>query len=350
MKILHIGPNYLNHRGGIGGVIALYKKYIPNFYFLTTYEGNRSKIINLIIFPYLIICIAFKTFTKDIKMVHIHGASNGSFFRKYITFLFAKLLHRKTIYHIHGGGFYKFFLQSSVITKWMISHFINNADCVICLSKSWYEIYRTNFSPRRLEILPNFVTRRFEEITISEGKTIFLFLGKIMKAKGVYDLLDIVEEIKDNHGHDFELWIGGNGEIEKMKDIIASKGIYSQVRFLGWVNNSEKEEVLKKADVYVLPSYAEGLPLSILEAMSFGMPVISTTVGGIPELVEQNVSGYLFEAGDKHALKTAVRSFLKDKSLIYKMGIQSKKIIADRYCSEVVINKLNSIYDSMLSK
>ena len=126
-----------------------------------------------------------------------------------------------------------------------------------------------------------------------------LFLGLLGKNKGIYDLLECIRDHKVEFQGKLKLYIGGNGEIEHVKQLIKEYGIADIVIFEGWVSGDKKIELLNKSDAYILPSYKEGLPISILEAMSYGMPIISTPVGGIPEIVSNGENGYLVEPGNK---------------------------------------------------
>lgn len=348
-NVLFIGPDYENPQGGIGAVLYLYAKKIVHFKFLATYNGKKSGIREVIFFFRSFFKIVWKLFIDgNIRIVHIHGASRGSFYRKYIVFLCAKVMGKKTIYHIHGGGFYDFYKGAGVLLQGMITRLINHSDGVICLSESWYRIYETHFLPKRLDVLPNFV--EIPSVNpVKEGKVIFLFLGKIMQPKGIYDLLEVIVRLKASYCDDFELWIGGNGETEKLESLIQQYHIKNQVRFLGWVDEERKEAVLQQAHVYVLPSYKEAMPLSILEAMAYGMPVIASDAGGIPEVVEHGHSGYLIRSGDTEALYDAMAGFLRDKTSVISMGHRSRIIVEEKFSVAAGLNKLQDIYEHLLN-
>ena len=97
------------------------------------------------------------------------------------------------------------------------------------------------------------------------------------------------------------------------------------INFHGWVSGDMKIKLLNLADSFILPSYVEGVPISILEAESYGVPILSTIVGGIPEIVTDGDNGLLFKPGDKVAIKEAIDKVLYNQKLRKKMGAYSKE-------------------------
>ena len=108
------------------------------------------------------------------------------------------------------------------------------------------------------------------------------------------------------------MYIGGNGEIQRLKELINKHNIEDIVEFLGWISSMEKAIILNSTDVYILPSYNEGLPISILESMSYGKAIISTNVGGIPEIVRNKENGLLINPGELKQMEQAIDFFLEN--------------------------------------
>ena len=188
-KILTVGPDYHNHKGGIGAVIELYHKYFETFKFINTYKGGGffSKAFYFLKGVSRLIGVLLSD--KKIKVIHIHGASNGSFYRKFIIFLIAKYLFKKKIvYHIHGGGFHIFSEKSNDFSKRLISFFLRKSDIIICVSNSWVEYFRKNYKTNIITVLPNMVDipERIERAPRS-GIITFLFLGLVCESKGIFD-------------------------------------------------------------------------------------------------------------------------------------------------------------------
>jgi len=351
-QVLLMGPEHRNHKGGVGAVIDSYTAIFPGMKFIPSYNGAYAGWKNHLLFIRALLALCARLMSdRKIGIVHLHGASRGSFYRKYLLFLTAKKLFRKkVVYHIHGGGFYDFYQGAGPGVQRRIRYFLNHADCVICLSGSWEKLYSTHFRPGRLAVIPNFVEQPGALPHKEKGKVIFLFLGLITTAKGVYEWIDAIEALVHEGKDRFECWIGGNGEVARLTALVEAKGLQSCVKVLGWVAGDQKQEVLRKAHVYVLPSHKEGMPVSILEAMAYGMPVISTRVGGIPELVEEGVTGLLIDAGNRQELQRHMASFLDNPALIGSMGEAGRKRITAQFSKAGVVQQLSGIYEALLTE
>ena len=351
-QVLFVAPN-IRWKGGISSVVTEYKQAIATFQYQpsTTSEDIR---ITFISFPFLLFHFCFQLlFTKrHIKIVHIHGASQGSFYRKYIFFILAKYVFRKkVVYHIHGAMYHLFYKNASPFVQKRIQHFVNTTDCLIVLSDWWKNYFEKTFRPRMIRIIPNIVnaTNR-KDIAYAHSKRIrFLFLGRIGERKGVYDLLKVLDQHKAELGDKYLLELGGDGETKKLQSLIGQYGLENNVTFLGFVTGSKKEQLLREADVYILPSYNEGLPISILEAMSFGLPIVSTEVGGIPEVVRSHENGLLINAGDQPAIYEAIKFFIDHPEKISEYGAQSYEIVSQGYFPEPVMKVLTDVYEDLLA-
>lgn len=353
-QILTVGFEYKNHRGGIGGVIDTYARYFEEFKFISTYPTHPNKWTLLFYFfrQYFYMLLMLLT-DKKIKIVHIHGAAKGSFYRKYIIFLTAKYLFKlQVIYHSHGSEFKLFYTSSSSIIKAMIHHYMENVDTIICLSKQWEIFFRENFNVKKLIILGNVVERPkpFTRKNIHEPQPIrLLFLGLIGDRKGIFDLLQAIEKNKEKLKGRLQLVIGGNGNTARLLKFIELHQLQELVQYAGWISGDQKRHWLRNSDVYVLPSYNEGLPLSILEAMSYNMPILSTPVGGTSEIVCEGINGFLVKPGDQDALIDRLFRFINHPELVTTMGIESGTIV-QQYFPESVFPKLLTIYEYLLNK
>jgi len=349
-KILSIGPDYQNHRGGVGAVIDVYSKYYEVYNFIPSYKVGSTLFKCYIFFLCLIKLVYILISNQKIKIIHIHGASYGSFYRKYIIFLIGKYIFRKKIiYHIHGGGFQIFYKNSNILIKRLIKNMLAKADTIICLSKSWYEYYWKNFNIKKLVILPNMIDYPKELQKSTNSTTItFLFLGLICDDKGIFDLINVIANNKVKYRTIVKLWIAGNGETHRLQNLIKEQQIEDIIEFLGWLNNNEKNIVLNNSNVYILPSYNEGLPISILEAMSYGKAVISTNVGGIPELVINKENGLLIMPGNLQEIEQALNYFIENPELIEEYGATSKTMV-QKYLPHSVIKELENHYKTVYS-
>ncbi len=351
-QILFLGPNFKNPKGGVASVLSEYNKIYPKAYFIasTNLKNLLTKIFGTIwgIFSFIFILST----RSQIKIIHIHGSSYNSFYRKFIFFKISKLFNKTVVYHIHGGKYHLFYKNAKFITRQMIKNFINHSDCIICLSESWRKVFELHFTPNKIVTIPNIIAKPKPEINKqSKNQHIkkFLFLGSINRNKGIWLLLDVLRAHKSEVKNKAVFYLGGHGEIGKLKNLIQEYDLNDVVKFIGWVSGEYKHKQLANSDIYILPSYYEGLPISILEAMSYSLPILSTTVGGIPEIVTQ-ANGVLFEPGNKEELWRAIKFLINSSNIkLVKMGEVSFQKVQPHMPS-AVLNNLNNVYHILLDK
>lgn len=349
--VLFIGPDYRAHKGGIGAVLSVYADNISGFNFIATQRSSRSAFGNLVCFAGTMAKLCWQLLrNRRIRIIHIHGASKSSFYRKYCVFLVAKYLFGKmVIYHAHGGKFHLFYENGSPRVRKNIRHFMTSADYVICLSRQWKNFFIHSFGIKSLSIINNPVPVQAPPYpAAADGRRLsLLFLGKIGDNKGIFDLLDVLAANRELYQHAIKLRVGGNGEVNRLKDYIITRQLTGMVEYAGWVEGDLKTHLLSSCDVLLLPSYNEGLPVSLLEAMSFGKPVVATRVGGIPEIVKDGVNGFLMHPGDKAALKDHIDYLLGHTAERKKMGVRSLEIVAPYYIGNV-LEELKVLYMDLL--
>lgn len=341
-NILTIGIDYRVVRGGVAAVENVYSTFYQPFNHVTTTVTNGQVKKLLVLCKAILQFLYWMLFHPEIKIVHVQGSVGASFWRKAIFIYIAKFFHKKVVWHMHAGRFAVFYQQH----RYAVRKVVNKSDVIIALSEYWKEYFKNEFPTKRVEIIKNVISapRVHKQQT---GYFTLLFLGLLGKNKGIYDLLECIRDHKVEFQGILKLYIGGNGEIEHVKQLIKEYGIADIVIFEGWVSGDKKIELLNKSDAYILPSYKEGLPISILEAMSYGMPIISTPVGGIPEIVSNGENGYLVEPGNKEDIYKAIISLLNDSDLRNRMGSVSLSRVGE-HLPEYVEKQLETLYDSLL--
>lgn len=341
-NILTIGIDYRVVRGGVAAVENVYSTFYQPFNHVTTTVTNGQVKKLLVLCKAILQFLYWMLFHPEIKIVHVQGSVGASFWRKAVFIYIAKFFHKKVVWHMHAGRFAVFYQQH----RYAVRKVVNKSDVIIALSEYWKEYFKNEFPTKRVEIIKNVISapRVHKQQT---GYFTLLFLGLLGKNKGIYDLLECIRDHKVEFQGKLKLYIGGNGEIEHVKQLIKEYGIADIVIFEGWVSGDKKIELLNKSDAYILPSYKEGLPISILEAMSYGMPIISTPVGGIPEIVSNGENGYLVEPGNKEDIYKAIISLLNDSDLRNRMGSVSLSRVGE-HLPEYVEKQLETLYDSLL--
>lgn len=173
-----------------------------------------------------------------------------------------------------------------------------------------------------------------------------LFVGSLTKAKGVDILLKAINILKEKYQKEIKAVIVGKGDLEEeLKELVKELGIGEEVEFLGVRRDIGR--LMKSAKLFVLPSRWEGLPLTILEAMSSGAGIIATKVGGIPEVIQNGKEGVLISSEDPEALAKAIAELLKDRELRVKLGINAYKRVKEGYSIEVYTKNILGFYKSL---
>ena len=348
-QVLMAGNYYKHHHpGGISAVVQYYSEYMDGLQYYPTWKsGNILTRIWWFCTSYL--RMAFRMmFDKRIKILHLHFAADGSFWRKEKLLRLGKFFRKRVIMHCHASRFKDFYSEASESKKHWIMQTLRKADLLIVLSESWKQWFISiGLNENRITVLHNITDHPVLRPKIKEQdhKIHFLFLGEIGERKGVFDILRGLSKYKSSMENKIELRIGGNKNEKLLLDIINKNGLNDIVKFEGWIEGDKKINLLNWADVFILPSHNEGLPISILEAMSYGMPIISTPVGGIPEVVTEN--GVLVTPGDEDEICYAMKKYIDNPDLLRSEGCISQKVI-QTYLPEYVMNHLRNIYEKII--
>ena len=295
-------------------------------------------------------------------LVHIKVASGGSFVRKLTVGAICRARRVPVLAHVHGGGFDHFLTRSPWWVGRLARWWFSGTAQVVTLSDRWAEKLKPIFPHATMEVLPNPIeVARFDDIAQArfaapvaivppppEAPRTALFLGDILKRKGVYDLVaawaDVVREFPGAR-----LVIAGTGEREQLKAAAEAAGIAHAVDMPGWVEFEAKRDLLAAADLFVLPSYIEGVPISLLEAMASGLPSVVTPVGGVLDTVDDGCEVRIVPVGDRQALAHAIMQLFASPAYARQMGQAARRRVAE-YDIDVYVDKLGAIYDRIIAK
>jgi glycosyltransferase involved in cell wall biosynthesis len=276
-------------------------------------------------------------------LVHVHCASRASFWRKSLFMAIAHAARCPVVLHLHGGGFARFYEQEcGPLRQRLVRHFLGRAACVIALTERWRAWLAQAGANPNLVCIPNPV-RADAAPAPRARRGVILFLGRIEAAKGIGELLEAFAVLRAAQP-EAELVCAGAGGIEAAARRAEALGIEDAVRFPGWLGEAQKRAWLRRAAVFVLPSHAEGLPMSLLEAMAAGVPVVASAVGGIPDVVKHGVNGLLVAPGDAVDLLRALRRVLRDPQLAAALGAAGRETVRARFAPEQVLAQLGEVY------
>lgn len=175
---------------------------------------------------------------------------------------------------------------------------------------------------------------------------VVLFLGRLEAAKGIYDVLDALARVREAVP-DVRLVCAGDGDRAGVARYAERLGIADAVKFTGWVGPSGKRALLETAAAFVLPSYDEALPVSLVEAMSAGVPAIVSPVGGMSEAVQDGVSGLFVAPGDRAGLERRLKRVLLDRAFAERIGAAARESAKLRFAPARVLARLDDIYASL---
>lgn len=340
-QVLVVAPGR-NGRGGIDSVVRLHQStrvWGEMCNILSTYDDRSS---------WRKVWAALKAYAQSpfallrVHIVHFHLAGEISLLRKLPILVLAGALRKRVIIHVHAASEESLFKKTP---HWAWTLAFRCADRVIALSPSWAEIIRRNTEHANVVVLPNPV-KIFSPASRNSGRPRVLYVGKLEARKGFDTLIDAAAIVLREFPH-VEFWFAGHGNLEEARAQADRLGAFGQVRLLGWVSANELEEVYDQVDLFCLPSFNEGVPMSVLEAMSHGLPVICTPVGGIPDVVEDGTNGLFVEPGNPVSIADAILRLLSDPELATSLARAGRKTVQESCKLEVVANKLEAIYQDL---
>lgn len=350
MKVLVVGPSDTKSRGGMATVIRdiRYSKVLNSRFDINIFASYIDGKLPVRLLYCMGAFLRFLMIYKQYDLFHLNTASYGSTFRKNWYLKVIKKAGKKAVVHIHGSKYLVFYEQLNERRRKQVLQYLNSADLVLALSRDWKEKFDTIFGLENCQVLENGIdVDTYAEAITRNQETVhsFAVLGRLGQRKGTYDLLDAVEtaavEVPD-----LKCYLAGDGEVEKVKEKIQERGLENHISVLGWIEGKEKIRLLKKISTVVLPSYHEGLPMSILEGMAAGKAIISTNVGAIPEVVGKE-NGILIEAGDIQALADALIRCCKDTELVKQMSANNVDKVHSRFSIERMHTRLAEYYEQI---
>lgn len=333
-------------RGGITSVINAYKNSaLWNKYHCKWIETHRDVGTIAKLFYFIKGFILFLAYIPFYDIVHIHASEPSSALRKVMFVVVSKLLRKKVIVHFHS-----FSVVTTINGKyqWVYRYLFGKADCVLVLSKYWQnEICKQYcFDENKIKVLYNPCTTEVSDKVYPKEK-IILYAGTVNARKGYADMIKAFAKIAKKHSN-WSIVFAGNGEVEEGKRLATQMGIEKQTIFLGWVRGVDKDKIFKEASVFCLPSYAEGFPMGVLDAWAYGLPVITTPVGGIPDIAVEGLNCFLFNPGDVDKLAEQMEKMISSEKTRYNVAAESLKLANGIFSIEVVTKKLGDIYENVL--
>lgn len=346
-QVISIGPEFSSPRGGIAQVVYHYNNYIFEDikYISNSCEGSKVKKLLCAIKSIIIFCL-YALLDRRLKIVHIHSGVNISFERSAIFVYLARFFRLKPIIHIHSGGIFDYYDKKPDFVKRVL---YKCAD-VIVLGDLWIEFFNARMSLPKIEVLENIIPipSTLNKSNFDDNKIHLLFLARAVKPKGIFELADALIDNIDKYKDKIVLHFGGTGDdLEAFMQKVENAEAQDIIKCEGWITGERKMFLLNHCDAFILPTYYEGISLSILEAMTYNMPILATNVGGNPSLVIDGVNGLLFKPQSSMAIAEVIDYVINNRDEVKAFGLASADIVS-RYYPENVSNHLENIYRSLL--
>ena len=325
-------PRYLNLPG------AWFYTYSGHFCFLHTkkFITNLKRIYNF-------------------RIIHAHVISPGGLYGVRL----GKYLNIPTIVHIRGSDIHTLPFSSQMALR-MTRNVLSSADAVVSVSEDLLRKARNISNIKHSQVIYNGVDNIFfapeeslrnklrEKFRLGNKSKIILFVGRIEQKKGAFNLIEAFRRVLEYGNDAFLFMIGEPKEGGKLKKYITPYSFKNRIFVLGNISHEEVAEFMKGAYLLVLPSYAEGIPNVVLEAMSCGTPVIATTVGGIPEVISDGVNGFLVEPGNVNKLTELILMVLDDDATRRRVGDKGRSLICNKWTWQENAKRTLELYRKIL--
>ena len=346
-------------RGGITSVISQlrrhpWEKQGIRMEFIPTFRGG-SRLSKVSYFAAAFCKLWYRLRKGRVDVVHLHMSHNGSFWRKYLLHRLCGVYGVADIVHLHSSSLMEFYQNSPPAVRRRITRLFSQCAGVVVLGERWRQRVIQIAPEAVIYPLPNTVLIPPCSSQQQVHRVTFLYLGVLVERKGVMDLLTAVAQLRREEAFDgaaAHFVIGGSGECEheqQLRRYAAEHGLEDMVTFTGWLSPQHKEQQLLSSQVLVLPSYNEGLPVAVLEGISYGLAVAATDVGDVSQVVHDGENGFLFAPGDIEALKRCLRALMQS-SLRERMGAKSREMARQQLDERSYFARLAKIYAAAAEK
>jgi glycosyltransferase involved in cell wall biosynthesis len=312
-------------------------------------EGRLARLLRLVASPFaLFAAILF----RQVGVVHLNTSLNRrAYWRDLGYLLVAKLLRARVVWQVHGGDLPREFATRRAglaFLRWTLGL----PDLVVVLASSELAAYSELVPAQRVVAIPNGIDcRPYARVPTvrshAQRALRLVYIGRLAREKGLFETLQAVR-VAVELGVDARLVLAGDGpEREALERYARSLGLSARVSFPGPAFGEDKVQLLAGADVAILPSYSEGLPYALLEAMAAGIPVLATPVGAIPDVVTHGIHGLLVKPRDCLAIAEALAALARDRERLSWMSRACRKRVLAAYSVERLARELALHYRAL---
>jgi glycosyltransferase involved in cell wall biosynthesis len=351
-----VGPR-ADSRGGVAGTVRLLQssRLTADFQLLpvSTYQDGTIATKALAAGRGLVL-LAWLCASGRVDLVHLHASAGASLMRKTVGIALARAARVPVVFHAHGGRIVREERELNGplgrVQRGALRWALRSSDAVVALTPGSRRSLAARARIQRSCVIPNAADITALDGEMSEGRDrLVLFLGHLYRDKGVYELLEAFARLQPSRSGLRLVMAGEGGEAHRLRLEADRLGVNAAVELPGWIGSDEKAELLARAACLALPSHDEGLPLALLEAMLAGVPVVATSVGGVPEIVEHGRHALLVAPRDPEALATALARVLNDPKLATQLSEAARRHANAEYTPDRLAERVSAVYREVLA-
>jgi glycosyltransferase involved in cell wall biosynthesis len=341
--VLTLSNSIVDYANDVGFNVAIIDTFKHPFLKISFFQDIKTGVLRV----YQLITLL--CFTKYSGVIIFSGAGWG-FYERIMLSAICRAARIPCIFFIVDGWFLSKQNQNR-FKRWWIGLLLKIPHTLAASGSNWVRFFRrVGVRESRLAIIHYWLPKSFPVVlqpkVLTEGESVkFVFVGWMIKEKGLHEILATLSLLFDEHQFNFT-FIGAGTMLESVREHIKKLKWDSRVFAPGWLSDEQKKEEFSAAHVFVLPSYAEGFPMSLIEAMSMGLPVICTDVGGVSDSLHDGVNGLLIPPKNTQALKEAMEFYIKNPAVISKHSLESLKLVRKNHDPDVNCKKLFNAFES----
>lgn len=354
-NVIIVGPGP-GQSGGVSSVMSNLQKAVNtdkyNLHFVNTLRSGRWSIVFFVLAILKTLNLLTRSaVTKQAVVVHLNVASRGSTYRKLVLSVICRTFSVPYVCHLHGARYRSFFDKSSPLVKRLIQSMFQASASVIVLGTPWRDhvIEDLGVASSKVAVVPNgtveFSSRTSPPNSV-HAKVRLIYSGRLEERKGLPELLLACDRLHQR-GHKFELVLMGDTRDPQLLEE-ATRRPYSRVT--GWLSKELVAREICSGDVFVLPSHDEGLPMAMLEAMSVGLPIVVTPVGGIPDVIVNGCEGFLVSVGEVNELAETLENLINSQALRNDLGTNARKRWNSDLTAECMTRRIEGLWQTSLRK
>ncbi|VBA61121.1 glycosyltransferase family 4 protein [Mycobacterium attenuatum] len=326
LRVLVVGPapTAPDSRGGMATVIALMAAHpdericitvVPTFVDEPRWRRLLVGVHGMMRATWLVLC-------GRADVLHVHLAHGGSVVRKALPLWAARLARVPAVVHAHSYDFAGWFDRLPPLAQAAVRRMLP-ADRWLVLGERQLEEYATRLrvTDSRISVLHNAV--RIPDVAVTQvgaERVHAVSVGRLGARKGSYDLIVAVASLDATVRNRLRVTLAGDGEVDEVRAAVNGAGLGEAIRVAGWLEPAARDELLASAHVFVLPSYNEGLPVALLEAMAYGLVPVTTMVGSMGEVISDRIDGLIVEPGCPGQIAGSLNVLVTDEQLRAGLG------------------------------